>query len=520
MERRPRTATVNHKSERRIPTPSERSASKNRKGSSSGRKKTSSSRDRGRSSSVYRGSSSSDTLTSADIEARKRARAKKRREAELRKKRRLMVGGAAALVVIIAVLVIIIVSAVTVPEPSNLEVESSATTQILTWKGKPKNISYQVYRKTEDTEYELVSTIPEGGTCSFVSSDLTSATPYEYKVVAVKGSGEKVRESKGKTVSAYTLPITPEIVSALTMSKDSLTISWTPDQPVDGYELRLGKSQDLENAEVLNFSPSDTEMNAATGALSYLIPGLAEGETFYFSLRCFCGEEIYSEWSDVYSATVTRAIDMTGIDVNKPMVALTFDDGPDKGPITDRIIAALDSVGGHATFFQLGQLCEQYPEVAKKIVDSGNQIGCHTYDHEHMGEAVTVEDITRANDAIEETTGVRPDAFRAPGGSPTDLILSTCESEGQALYHWSVDTRDWSSRDAESVINEVQQNVSDGDIILMHNIYESTAEAAEQVIPWLKEQGYQLVTVDQLIQAKTGQPPVPGTQYFSATNYR
>ncbi|MDO4530228.1 MAG: hypothetical protein Q4B55_07455, partial [Lachnospiraceae bacterium] len=83
-------------------------------------------------------------------------------------------------------------------------------------------------------------------------------------------------------------------------------------------------------------------------------------------------------------------------------------------------------------------------------------------------------------------------------------------------YHWSVDTRDWSSRDADSIVTETQNNVSDGSIILMHNIYDSTADAVERIVPWLVEQGYQLVTVDQLIQAKTGQPPVPGTEYHSA----
>ncbi len=447
-----------------------------------------------------------------------KARRRKRRQEELRRKRRLFFGAIAALVVIIAVVLIIVISSLTVPEPSQLALESSANTQILSWKGKPKKISYQIYRKGPEGDFELVETVPEGGEHSFVSTELTSATMYEYKVVALKGSGEKVRESKGRTVSAYTLPMPISGATAMTMSKDSLTISFADSQPVNGYELKYGTAADLSDAEVLSLAPSDFEINSATGALTYTVPNLPVGTSYNFSIRSFCGEDIFSEWSEIFTGTVTQAVDMTGIDVNRPMVALTFDDGPDTGEYTDRIIAALNAVGGHATFFQLGQLCERYPDVAKRIVENGNQIACHTYDHTHVGDAVTAEDITRGNDAIESASGVRPSAFRSPGGTTTDLIASTCASQGQAIYHWSVDTRDWSSRDADAVMTEIQNSTSDGDIILMHNIYASTAEAVERAVPWLTEQGYQLVTVDQLIQAKTGQPPVPGRQYHTATN--
>ena len=432
----------------------------------------------------------------------------------------MLLGAAAVLVVIIAVAVIILVTSLTVPEAKELQIESSATTQIVTWKGKPKKISYQVYRKTPATDFEMIATIPAGGEHSFISSDLTSASLYEYKVVAVKGSGEKTRESKGITASAYTLPETITDGSAVTMSKDSLTVSWTPGQPVNGYEIKYSTSPDMTGETLLSFKPGDIVKNDATGMDTYTIPNLAVGTTYYFSIRSYCGEDVYAQWCDPFSAVVTQAVDMTGIDLNKPMVAVTYDDGPDKGDYTDRIIAAFASVGGHATFFQLGQLAETYPDVIKKIVDNGHQIACHTYDHEHMGAAVNEYDIVHANDVIEEAGGIRPSAFRCPGGEITETIRAVCTSQGQAIYHWSVDTRDWSSRDADSIMAEVESiGVSDGDIILLHNIYESSAEATERLVPWLAEQGFQLVTVDQLIQAKSGQPPVPGRQYFSASNY-
>ena len=477
MERRRRNKTINHRNKKTLTAP------------------------------VERGS----------YEERAKARRKRRREAELRRKKRMLLGGVAALLIVLTAAFFIIFSLVTVPEPSDLKVESSATTQILTWKGPPKNISYQVYRKTSESEFELVGVIPEGSDCFFVSGDLSSATLYEYKVVSLKGSGEKKKESSGRTVSAYTLPFTITDASAVTLSKESLTVSWPDLQTVSGFEIKYAVSEDLEDVEPLNFTPAETELSSLTGALTYTIPNLSLGTTYYFSIRSFCGEDIYSEWSEVFSATVTRAVDMAGIDMNKPMVALTFGDGPDNGSVTYRILDALKAAGGHATFFQLGKLCERYPEVTMRIVEEGHQIGCHTYDHARSGNAVTEDDIIRANDVIESVCGVRPDAFRAPGGVPSDLILSTCARQGQAVFHWRLDTRDWSSRDTDSILAEIQNHVTDGTIILMHNIYDASAEATERAVPWLVEQGYQLVTVDQLVQAKTGQPPVPGRQYYTAT---
>ena len=424
----------------------------------------------------------------------------------------------AAAAAVIAIVVLILVSTLTVPEAQDLTIESSSSAQVLSWKGKPNKITYLVYRKTGDTDYELVSTVAEGAEPTFVSRDLQSATLYDYKVVAVKEIGGKPTESKGQTASAYTLPVTITDVKARTMSKDSLTLTFTDSQPVDNFEIRYGASQDLTEPEVLSVPYSKAERNEADHTCSVTIPNQKEGTVLYYSIRSVCGEDIFSEWSDVFSGTVTRAIDMTGIDTTKPMVALTFDDGPDKGEFTTRILEAIEAAGGHGTFFQLGQLVESFPEISKRIVSGGHQIACHTYDHEHMGDAVTSEDITKANDAIQEVTGVRPSAFRCPGGELTDLIRSTCESEGQAIFYWWLDTRDWSSRDADSVVSEIQNHVADGDIILMHNIYGSTAEAVERIVPWLANKGYQLVTVDQLIQAKTGEPPMPGVQYFSGTD--
>ena len=86
-----------------------------------------------------------------------------------------------------------------------------------------------------------------------------------------------------------------------------------------------------------------------------------------------------------------------------------------------------------------------------------------------------------------------------------------------ALYYWSLDTQDWKSRDAQKVYSAVMDNVKDGDIILMHEIYPTTADAFEKMVPELIEQGYQFVTCEQLVKAKTGSEPEPGTQYVNGS---
>ena len=120
------------------------------------------------------------------------------------------------------------------------------------------------------------------------------------------------------------------------------------------------------------------------------------------------------------------------------------------------------------------------------------------------------------SNGIYEACGQFPTAFRSPGGMTTDVITNECAADGMPIYYWSIDTQDWSSRDADAVYHAVMDNVKDGDIILMHEIYGSTADAVEKMVPELIKQGYQLVTCHDLIALKGGTDPVPGIQYVDA----
>lgn len=200
------------------------------------------------------------------------------------------------------------------------------------------------------------------------------------------------------------------------------------------------------------------------------------------------------------------------LDPNKPMVALTFDDGPNYSS-TSIILDALEQNGGSATFFIVGNRLksEGNSECAKRMVSMGCQLGNHTYDHTHYGKKVCLEDITWCIDEIEKTTGHKPTAFRPTGGALTDFI----ENNAQApLYIWSLDTLDWKYRDCNRIYDVLTHDARDGDIILMHDIYATTAEAVSKAVPVLVENGFQIVNVAELSYYK-GYEVDNGQVYYS-----
>lgn len=400
--------------------------------------------------------------------------------------------------------------------------KSTSSQQTLQWK-KGKNVkSYELSWKDKiDADYKLLATVSADQEPIYIVKDLESAEPYSYRIVAINEFFGKTFRSEPVTVSAYTSPNHVEGFTVSTKSEKALTADWEDLQDLAGFELVYGKSKDLKEAQTIDFPIEQAVSNRENGTLSYTIENLEENVTYFLKMRCYLakdGLKSYSEWSDTVQAKVTKAVDMSGIDVSKPMVALTFDDGPDYGDYTKRIAQAVEGAGGKATFFQVGDRASELPNTMKRLVQGGHEIGCHTYDHNHYGSDVTKNDIVKGDDAIEDACGVRPTVFRSTGGMTTDTIRNTCVEENMPIFFWSLDTRDWESRNADSIVDAIKNNVSDGDIILMHNIYESSAEAAEIIAPWLQSQGYQLVTVSQLVQAKTGAPPTPGVQYYTATH--
>lgn len=206
-------------------------------------------------------------------------------------------------------------------------------------------------------------------------------------------------------------------------------------------------------------------------------------------------------------------------DKPKPMVALSFDDGPaftyEGANSTQRILDVLEKYDVRATFFMCGErICSDNADCLKREIELGCELGNHTYDHKHYGDKVTRDDIKKSSDAIKKSCGKAPSIFRCPGGIITKSIQKECEAEGMPIAYWSVDTEDWKSKDPQAIYKKAVSGAYDGAIILMHDIYPSTADAVEKIVPKLIEQGYQIVTVSEMLTAKNaGKPPKPGQQY-------
>lgn len=195
-------------------------------------------------------------------------------------------------------------------------------------------------------------------------------------------------------------------------------------------------------------------------------------------------------------------------DPDKPMVALTFDDGP-KGENTLRILNALAKVDGRATFFMVGTNVAKYPEVVEKINDLGCETANHTYSHPQLTKLSLSDAMKQINDVqqkIYSITGKYPRSGRPPYGAINSEIGN---ASGLNWYNWSIDTLDWKYKNPDRVYNAVINNVEDGDVILMHDIHATTIDAVERIVPKLHEMGYQLVTISELTEAK-GKENVPG----------
>lgn len=190
------------------------------------------------------------------------------------------------------------------------------------------------------------------------------------------------------------------------------------------------------------------------------------------------------------------------VDKDKPMVALTFDDGPSK-KYTSSILDALKEYNASATFFVLGSNAENAPELLQRMVLEGNEIGNHTFSHKQLttlSKAGVEEEIQETRECIYQITHTYPHVLRPPYGSKNETVLQ-CANDALVVT-WSLDTKDWKDRDAKVIVERIMKEVKDGDIILMHDLYATSAQAACIVIPKLQEAGYQLVTVSQLYEAK------------------
>lgn len=195
-------------------------------------------------------------------------------------------------------------------------------------------------------------------------------------------------------------------------------------------------------------------------------------------------------------------------------VALTFDDGP-SGRFTRRLLQGLEQRQVQATFLLCGYRLKIYPELAQQIFDAGHEIGLHGYSHNNMA-AMTDWEISKEIAATEKLlpNGCTPIFLRPPGGNATAVVSRVAKRKGLALLLWSVDPRDWAVHDASAVEAAVISQVQDGDVILLHDLSDSSVDAALSIIDRLHEEGFTFVTASRLAQLRSTAIK-PGQTYLS-----
>ncbi len=195
-------------------------------------------------------------------------------------------------------------------------------------------------------------------------------------------------------------------------------------------------------------------------------------------------------------------------------VALTFDDGP-SGRFTRRLLEGLAERDAKATFLLCGYRIKQYPDLAAQIAEAGHEIGIHGYSHKNM------KDMCRRDIAQEimDTEALLPEGckvrfMRPPGGCCSDGVRQVSRARGLAILDWSVDPRDWDSSNASAIMVSVVERVRDGDVVLLHDMSDSSVDAALNIVDHLQNRGFTFVTVSELARIR-GVTIKPGEAYSS-----
>ncbi|MFO8059532.1 MAG: polysaccharide deacetylase family protein, partial [Bacillota bacterium] len=203
-------------------------------------------------------------------------------------------------------------------------------------------------------------------------------------------------------------------------------------------------------------------------------------------------------------------------------VAITFDDGPHP-QWTAQILNILRDREVRATFFVVGRHVDRYPEVARRILEEGHEVGSHTYHHPNLlnaGEATVMRELALTEAALERAAGFTPRLFRPPRGLYNSTVLETVHGSGYTVALWSVSSTDWAGTSATRMVRLLGSGVGGGDIVLFHDSGDfftaagadrsNTVAALGRVIDALEDRGFKFVTVTELMVMSLlveGEPP-------------
>ena len=346
----------------------------------------------------------------------------------------------------------------------------------LTWTKTAGAQGYYIYRReATGTTWKKVLNIKSGSTLTATDKTAQSGKDYVYVVRAVWEGKQSAYNAGGISVRFLAPPKNLKVESK---GSSGNYLTFTATKGAQKYQVY--RKTEKTSWQSLGYVTKT----------AYLDKTAKEGTVYSYALRAYYGS---------YKSAASDSVSSSRINPKGKMVALTYDDGPSNS-VTNDILDILEKYDSRATFFVVGSRISSSYQPMQRAVKMGCEIGNHTYSHIDLpsyGYSDIRYEIDTTNSLVKKYTGVTPKIVRAPGGSTDSYSRQTVN---MPFIYWSIDTRDWESRSASSVISIVKSEVEDGDIILMHDIYDSTASASETIIPWLINQGYQLVTVSELMQ--------------------
>lgn len=203
----------------------------------------------------------------------------------------------------------------------------------------------------------------------------------------------------------------------------------------------------------------------------------------------------------VETAASTKQLPIYNVATDEKKVAFTMNCAWNADDI-DSILQILANNNIHITFFMVGEWVTKYPDAVKKIYEAGHEIANHSDTHPHVNNLNLEENreqIIKCSQKIEKITGEKTTLYRGPYGEYNDTVINAAKSQNHVSIQWNLDTLDYSGLTGEEMWKRLENKLSSGSIILSHNGTKHTADSLDMLIKNIKEKGYEIVTVSELI---------------------
>ena len=230
-------------------------------------------------------------------------------------------------------------------------------------------------------------------------------------------------------------------------------------------------------------------------------------------LFCIAGS-IGSEEATIETASTNKLLPIYSVQTENKNVALTINCAWNDSDI-DKILSTLSENNVKATFFMVGDWVEKFPEAVKKINEAGHEIGSHSNTHAHVNQLSyekNVEEIKLSSEKIKNITEKEVTLYRPPYGEYNNTVIRAANENGYMPIQWSLDTLDYTGITGNEMWDRIKDKITSGDIILMHNGTEHTAESLDMLIKNIKEKGLNLVTISELVYKENYSIDVNGKQ--------